>query len=807
MVTLALGIGAATAAYSAMYALVLRPRGFESDGLIGVKYAIAANAPAPVSFRDYRQVEARQQALASLAAWVNVPSVTIASGDRSEFVQLEAVTGSYFDTLRVQPAAGRLIQPADDEPGAEGVIVLADWAWRQLFDADPAIVGRTVRIAQRPVQVVGVAPAGFRGADTLLVTQYAGWVPLSFVPSIRDQRPLRVAGRLAPGRGVDSAGAELEAIGRRLDAEDPLPPASLAGGASRPRTRSWSAVAFDDSIGVASASEGGRIVMALPLLVLLVACTNLTNLVVSRGTARRQELAIRGALGGSRWRLIRDELGETVVLAGTGGFLGALVTHGLLTWTVATLREPLAPYLPMTRIEWRLEPVVFVAAGGAALLAMVVAGLLPAWQMTRAGRLPGLTTDPLGALPRWRGRSNLIALQVGVSVALFLLTVIAVRFIVVPPNRSPLGDLGRGLERIVVASVPLTAQQLDEPRARETLDRIVRSARAMPGLEDVALASEIPGLGFVGGRSGAFIAPAGEALVTKSRPGVETSPSAPLVSVTPEFFDLLHLRPAAGRLLSDDDRAGSRTAMVVNARLAERLFGQAAAVGRVVRLERQVRDPVAEEAVVVGVLAASDLDSDQDRQGVAYVPFAQQYAPTMIVLGRSASADSRPMVGALTSAIRRVDPGLAVLISGRADVMAAGPFAFLRFLATVCGGLATLALVLAMGGLYGVLSHVVAHRNREMGIRIALGAEPRRIVRMILRNGFRPVVEGLFIGVASAWVIRQILQLGFTATLSSLDVTMVALAVLPLIAAASIAAYLPARRASRVDPNVALRDL
>jgi putative ABC transport system permease protein len=816
VVTLALGIGAATAAYSALYTLALRPPGFDPAGLVLISRtnAVPRGTLARVSWTDYRRVRDEQRSLATLAAWTAALNLVLTSSGSSTFVDVEAVTGSYFGMLRIRPLLGRLLQPADEAPDAPPVLVLSESTWHSQFAGNPAVVGTSVTLAHRRIEIVGVAPAGFRGATTMLVSQYAGWVPLSFVPAVRDRAVLAVGGRLGAGRRLGGAAAELATLGRSFDLADPLPPLVLPGGHAQPRLRAWSAVAYRDTLAAAGATDAGRILIALPALVLLVACTNLTNLVLSRGTARRQAFAIRRALGGSQWRLIREEFGEIVLLAGAGGALGTLVTHAVLTWTVNTLSEPLAALAPAVTIEWRMQPVVFVAAGGAAVLAMLVGGLVPAWRLTRPTISRGLTADSLGALPRWRGRSNLIALQVAVSVTLFLLTAIAVRFTNHPPASAPLQRLGQGLDHLAVASVPLTAQQIDERRARATLDAIVANAATRPDVERVALANALPGLAFVGDSVHAYLQPVGEPLVT-SGSGALRSPDAPLIIASPEIFSTLHLSAASGRLFTADDRAGAGRVIVLDRTLARRLFGQAPAVGRTVQLARTDAPDRRDDAVVIGVLAPSPLDGTAGLAtdpgghdpGVAYVPFAEHDADTMLIVARSRSGDPRALVGTLTLAIRRVDPGLAVASAGRADVMAAGPLIFLEYITTVTAGLATLALVLAMGGLYGVLSQVIAQRTREIGVRMALGAEPGRITRMVLRDGFRPVLEGLFIGLGSAWTIRQLAQMGFTATLSSIDPVLVATAAAPLLVAAAVAAWLPARRASRVDPTVALRDL
>jgi predicted permease len=822
VVTLALGIGAATAAYSALYAVALRPQAFDQAGLAIVTRtnATVADVPALVSWPDYNDLVAQQRGFSSVAAWMPVRGIRLTAPGGAEMVHVEAVTGGYFATLGVRPAMGRFIQPADDA-GASPVLVLSQTTWRSQFDGDPAVVGASVRLGGQTVTIVGVAPTGFRGAASMLVSQQAGWVPLTFVPRLggaaaalfgshdRARARLAVAGRLARNVALDDSAVEVATIGQRLDVVEPLP-AREASGAERPAvrpTRAWSVIPADRTRASLAASETGRLVLALPALVLLVACTNLANLVLSRGSGRRQEIAIRGALGASRWRVIREELGETMLIASAGGALGALVAHGLLVWTTATLGEVMTSLMPGIRIEWRLEPVVFIAAGAAALLAMVMAGLVPALHLTRRASARTLTVDAIASLPRWRGRSNLIALQVGVSVTLFLLTAISVRFLASPPENAPLQRLGQGLERVAAATVPFDSQQYSPAQAREALDRILRQVRLSPGVEigTAAVASEIPGLGSVPGDD------LGQWHVARA---ASSMPSASLVAASPEFFAAFRLTPERGRLFDAGDGTGAARVIVLNQQAANGFFGGSNPVGRTMTLEHTrgaAAGPAATfTATVIGVLSSSAIDAPAGpRRGppaIAYVPFAQQDAPAWTVLARSTSDEARPIVATITSAIRRADVELAVRQAGRADVMARGPLIIVRYLATVAGGLATLALVLAMAGLYGVLSHVVARRTREMGLRIALGADPGRILRLIARDGARPVLEGLFIGLGSAWVIRQVAQHGFTGTLSGIDANLVLMAAGPLLAAAAVACYIPARRAARVDPNVALRE-
>jgi predicted permease len=825
VITLGLGIGVATAAYSGMYAFALRPRAFDTRGVVLLNQTTARDPTdaVPITWVDFEDLRSQQRSAPPLAAWTGLSGVPLTSPSQSNLAGIELVTGNYFQTLGVRPALGRMLQPTDDIPGAAPVAVLADSAWRVQFDADPDVVGTVSRIGGVAVEIVGVAPPGFRGVTSAAVGINAAWVPVSLGPalsprfeSFRDPArragpAFRAFGRVRPPATIEAATAEVRTISARLDTTTPLPRYQSADPAvaALPRTRNWSLISLDESSASFSASEAGRMVLALPVLVLLVACTNLANLFLSRSTTRRQEIAVRAALGASRAQLVRLEMSEAALVGAAGGLVGGLVAHGVMTWAMGVLGEPLAVLTPQLTLLWRIEPMFFAATGAGALLSMVVAGLIPALHLTRSHVGRALTVDTMASLPRWRGRSNLIALQVGVSVALFLITAVSVRFVVKPPDDRNLVPTA-GFERLAVATVPFGRLGIDEARARETLDTIVAAVRTAPGVDAASIVSGLPDFRFVrGGAAAAF-------LTTPEKP-FDADPTgrgvrAGLVSASPDAFATVGVPLVAGRLFGVGDVAGAPRVIVLSEGLAAQLFESGPAVGRLVLVSAEADAATAAwttvEATVIGVVGNVGGGPDPwNRRRAVWMPFAQQYVPTMGVFARSKDEDARSIVTVLSDAMRRADPDVAALAIGRADIIVNGPLVFLRFIATSAGSLGTLALALAMAGLYGVLSHVVSRRRREMGLRIALGADRARILRLIFRGGFRPVLEGIFIGYGVAWVLRQLVQVGFTGSLSAIDVAMVSSAAVPMLGAAAIACYLPARRAARVDPNVALKDL
>lgn len=809
VLTLALGIGITTTAYSILYGLLWR------DSAVADPARLLA-LPRPVAWADYLDLRRQQTVFADVAAQAEF-NTSLVARDTVELVRGEAVSGGYFQALGVTASMGRLLQPADDEPGAPGAVVLSAAIWRSQFGADPAVIGTSVRLARRVFEVVGVAPDRFAGIDVVMMRPVGAWITLEaaraaaadlgapygrgFDPGNRDIAWLTVLARLAPGRGAPDAETETAAIARRLDGTAPLrQPPGIGSVNTRAPVRDWTPRPALDRSRLARATEVARVMLAMPALVLLVACTNLASLALSRGLARRYELSVRQALGGSRWRLMRTPLIESSVVAVLGGLGGTLITWALLRWTSATFERTFGSLTPV-RLEGRLEPVVLAATGVAMLLALAVAGLVPALRLTRGNLQRFLSAEVTSAgLMRWRGRSNLIALQVAVSVALLLIAALAVRTL--PAMRRAPGP-GRDLDRVAIVEVPFRRQVPDVERMRLTVDAIVAETSRTPDVRGAAAA------GLITSRGARLALP--DARTTAQGPGDFVK----LVIGTTGIFGALDLPIVAGRPFDDRDRPGGVSVVIVNQALARHLFGQTtAAIDRQVlmrepteRLAAAWADSDVETVTIVGVTADSTLDRLGRPEPVLYRPFEQGPDPDVLFLARSATLDSAALAGVLRTAVRRTDADLAVRYSGGAQQLFQTQAIAVGLAAAVIASLAAIALVLAMAGLYGVLSHVVHHRTREIGVRMALGASAGRIARLIVGDGIRPVAEGLFIGLGAAFAIRALIQSNFSQPVSAFDPVATIGAVIPLLIAAAIACYAPARRASRIDPNVALREM
>ena len=819
--TLGLGIGAVTAVYSVVHALVLKAPAVPGIDSVLKLYHWPPDDTSVVTFSwpDFQALKARQTTFTKVAAWSRF-SHAMALPDGSRTFQGEFVDGNYFDVLRVQPALGRLLQPGDDDPASPAVMVIGDTFWRSAFAGDPAVVGRTVTINGNRFEVVGVAPAWFRGVNAPNVMTAAAWIPIGqrFLarregsrqfrdPNDVNNRFVHGIGRLRDDRTSADAATELRLLGQQLDATVPL--TSERDAAKRPRpdtSRQWSIRPMADSpLGddlQEMAAPLSASVMTAVGLVLLVVCTNLANLLLARGASRRQEIAVRLALGASRPRLIREQIIESTMLAAAGGVVGLIVSRGLMVWLAADI--PVGDGIGQTMsVRPELNTSVFALAIGATLGALLSFGVVPAWHSTR-GHVRDVMSDASGgALPRWRGRRYLIAGQVAVSLVLLGMTAVSLS----QSARRILGDPGYDVERLSLVSLDTSLAGMSESRVRASLDLALTRVRALPGVTEVTLSSRLPA-----GAGGTYVY-----TTTPDRPlrlddGFAGWAMKPVIA-TPSFFEVAGVPVTSGRAFDTRDAAGAPAVVVLSERAASQLFGSTAVVGRMVELKRQdslgAPETPIRHATVIGI--ARDTDTTEPVRdhgggnGLVYLPFAQEFSDRMLVIART-DADPNTIAGAMRAAVVNAEPQLTILNAATAEAYLNSSDAVFGVAAGVTGALGGFALALSLIGLYGVLSFVVARRSREIGVRIALGARPDQVRRMMLADGLKPVVWGLVIG---SVLLMPIMMSPFVIGLPATAANTVAVLLVPvlMLASASAAAYWPARRASRTDPNVALRQL
>ena len=783
--SLALGVGATTAVYSAIHSMLWRSTGVEDADRVVM---VARSSPAggrveAVTRQDLDALPSIEACCERVAASARV-AITLGHGTWTEGFQGEAVTGEYFHLLGVRAAAvGRIILGSDDDPSSSPVAVLSHRLWRTRLAADPAIVGRVLRLNGQPVEVAGVLPPSFTGLGRFAGTDV--WVPVSTLPAERLSR-FTVLGRLRDGASVSHAAREFAAASRRLDAV-PLAEGSAAA-------RQWSAVSYADALGDPPGGlPYGAIVMALVGLVLAVASANLANLVLGRGASRRQELAVRRALGASRWRLVREQLAESAIVALLGAAGAYVVVRVLLVALAIDL--PVRPQI--VQLDPQLNQPTLLVAAAALLAALVVMGLLPAWQLTRQEVRPLMTSDPGGVGQRWwRGQKRSVTWQVAMSLGLLLVAVTCIRVVV----DVALHDSGVDVERLAIGYLSKPRDWSPE-RSLQAFDGLVATVRAQPGIEAAAVSSGLP----FGTR------PPGVSVTTVDRPfGVGVNDiDATLVAATPGIFRVAGISILRGQAFDARDTA---SVVVLSAQTAQRLFGTIDVVGRDMRLRDwppRADDRAGRTVRITGI--ASDTDTSRlfsRDQGALYVPLGQHSESAFMNLTLVARTPEDPdvVLPRLRTAAALTDPDLAIGPgSGSGRMVLAGAYEGLRILAILLGSLGALAVVLSMAGLYGVLSHVTVRRTREIGLRMALGAGRRDVLRLVLTDGLRPVLEGIVIGLVIATAARLILNSVNPAMENTAAATSV-LACLPLVLAALVACYLPARRAARIEPSQALRD-
>ena len=779
---LGLGIGATTAISSALSRALLQPLPFrEPERLVAVHRITPQSGPlggwsqSPANYADLRDRSRRIEGFAAVtwgSAIVNLP-------DESFHASQLRVSGNFFTTLGATAQRGRLILPEDDADGAPWAAVMSDDLWRARFGADDRMVGRTLTINGQPTTIVGIAPRDFRvplGNNSFRADL---WMPIRFTPeqqATRNSNYLQTFGRLAPDASVEAAEAELRSIFVNIVAENPR----LKGDNVR--------VAPLHAESVKNVRKPLILLMAAVVAVLLIAATNVAALLLARGVQRQRELAVRAALGASRWDSMRPALMESAVLTAVGVLLGvALASAGVKT--IGLLAAANVPQVS----GLRLNPGVL---GFALLLSVVVAavcGAAPAWRST--------TVDPQDALRGGRGggmgRSHQRALRslVVLEISLSLVLLISAG-LVLKGFASLLGkDPGFDADRILTLRISTSATRYpDNNGTRDFLEPAMAAMAAVPGVEAAASITSVPYVQW-GNNSG--IRYEGAPDEPGRRPIVEQR------RVTLGFFDVTKQRLVAGRLLTpgDNELPASPLVVVVNEALVKRDFRNRNPIG-----QRFYRGDTT-FATIVGVVSdIKNMGPVADPAPEMYWNYRQGGAGTTSadVMVRVRSGDPAAVAPALRQALRGVDATAAVAnVAPMSDVIARS-LGSPRFYFSLLGTFAGIAVVLAIAGLYGVVSYAVAQRTRELGIRSALGSSSGRIVRLIAVEGFQLVAVGIVLGLAGGAIVTRLMTFMLYGVSPTDGRTWLAAAAAMLVVGMG-AALIPARRAARVDPLIAIK--
>jgi putative ABC transport system permease protein len=784
LLTLALGIGVNSSAFSVLNALLLHPLAYpQPDRLVRV-FQTQPDSPrpsflhAPANFLDQRQ---QNGVFERMAAWQPTTFNLGEPGQPADRVPGLAVTADFLPLLGIGPELGRVFTPDEDRPGGNAVIVLSHGAWLQRFGGDAGIVGRTVRVNGEPVTIIGVMPAAVD--DFLLWGDVALWRPLALSEPTRLDRnnnTLHVAGRLKSGISLAAAQTAMDTLAGRLARDYPQFNAQ-SGLRLIPLGRS-----AQDDIG-----RGVTwMVMGLAAFVLLIACANLANLQFARNAARGREHAVRAALGASRAQLLRHVLTESLLLS----VLGGLLALGVAIWTNDVLGRFFI-WGDHVGLELPLDGRVLGFTFAVSLLTGLAFGVAPAW--LAAGANVGETLKP-GA----RGSTSGPAQQrvrhalIVAEVALALVLLSGAGFFLRGLQRFATREPGWRTDGLLTAYVSLKGQTYATTAAREAFFRHLQErVAALPGVEQVAVGSSLPTWGF--GNNNSFV------VEGRPEPAPNRAPSAAAADILPGYFATLGIRILSGRDFNAGDREDTPAVVIINESMARRYWPGENPIGqRIGGATPFMNRPREVIGIVSDVRPLAQLGATEGGNQM-YRPIAQRGPTLATVALRAASAPST-----LAPQLRRVVAGLDadVAVTGISTVRqdASRSLASLQLAAWTLVGFAGLGVLLAAVGIYGVIAHTVAQRTNEIGIRMALGAQVRDVFALILGRGLKLTFMGVALGLGGAYGVSRLLH-AITPEFSAANAGLTAMITLFLVTISALACWLPARRATKVDPMIALR--
>ena len=780
VLTLAIGIGATTAIVTVLHGVLLRPLPYSDPDRLVVLLHGGSGPVSPADYRDYRRQAVSFDAISAAQAW----SATLTGTGAPERLQGLQVSPDLFATLGVPAALGRTFAPGEDQPGRDRVIVISHGLWERRFARDPQAVGRRIVLDGEPHTVVGIMPQGFHFAPFWITTATL-WRPLTLAHRIDDRggRSLRLFARLRSGATLEAAQSDAGTIAARLASAYPATNARLG----------IEVVPLHEKV-VGAIRPTLLLLGATAALVLLVACVNVASLQLVRGSARQRELAVRAALGAGRGRLARELLAESLIVSAAGGVLGVL----LAAWAVGWIGTLLPPGSLPRQPEIGLDAAVLAVATAAAALSALLAGLAPAVPLSRVPVHDALRDGARGATEAAGGRRlrrALLAVELALAMALLagagLMGRTLLRLQAVDPGFDP--------ESLLTFAVSLGGTPHDDVNRRVPFfDRVAETLGRLPGIETVGAINHLPLAGdtwrlrfHIEGRA----AP---------RPGEE--PRATWRLVRSGYFEAMGLPVRQGRRFDDRDREGGLPVAIVNEAMAARHWPDRSPVGSRVRIGLAEDDP---QLTVVGVVA----DARQDEwtgpvPEEIYVPHAQHaadFGSGELTFVLRTDGDPAAMSAAVQREVWRLDDTVPVTHVAPMRQVIADRLWRSRVTAAILGAFGLVAIALAALGVYGVSAYVMGRRTREIGIRMALGARPAQVRRLALADTLAPVAAGIVAGCAGALALGRLIE-GLLYDVQPDDPVSFGGAVLTLGVVAMAAGWIPARRASRLDPNSVLRE-
>ena len=798
ILTLALGIGANTAIFSVSNALLLRSLPVpQPEQLVTVSRGDGSGEP--LSYPDFRALRERNEALLGLAA-SHFAEVSFGNGIRSELLRGELVSSDYFDVLRVRLALGRGFL-LEEERSAQPVVVLSHGVWQSRFGGDAQIIGKTITLHRQRYTVIGVAPAGFNGMTEMFRTDL--WLPLQMLPQARPlfltslsnryDQLFAAIGRLKTGVTLPQAQAALETINRQIEIAEP-PPAERQRDPNEDR-----ALKLTHPQGInlphfrRRAQQATALLFVVVGIVLLIACANVANLLLARAAVRRKEIAVRLALGASRFRLVRQLLTESVLLGllGAGGGL-------LLAFWINRVLMALKPPMPESwgfRLDLQLDATVL---GFTLLLAFAVSlffGLVPALAASKPDVVHALKDETgvqarRGLFRRFNLRSVLVVAQLAVSLLLLIAAGLFIRSL----QQMQKVDPGFQTENRLALSFNLDQEGYDEAKGRAFARQLLGRMGTLPGVQSAALANYLP-LGFM-----ALAEPV--AVDGRTTPSDSQPPMAAAQRVGPDYFRTIGTPLVRGRGFSAEDAPNTPAVAIINETLAHRFFPNEDPIGKRLRIGNPESNPLRRE--IIGVVKDTMLRSlGEEPMAVTYRPLAQQHSQWLTLVVHTAG-NPKALLPAIRREVQALDENLPAQEIKTLDEIVAFSFWPMRMGAGLVGAFGLLGLLLASVGLYGVMSYAVAARTREIGVRMALGARRGNVLSLVIGQGMKLALAGVALGlVASVALARTIKNLLFG--VSDTDPLTFASVSLLLTVVALLACSLPARRAIKMDPMKALR--
>jgi putative ABC transport system permease protein len=783
ILTLALGIGANTAIFSFVDAVLLERLPYPHPEQIVMVWEKPPggdrNGISTMNFLDWR----RQNTVFTAMAARTGASLTLTGGDRPLQLQGARVSSSFFNIFGVKPMLGRTFAPDEDRLGKNHVVVLSHRAWESRFGADPKIIGHTISLNNKPYTVIGVMPARtpFDRSHNLV------WIPLAFEPKemTRDYHWMICWARLRPGVTLQQAREQMKSIAARIAHDYPE------------SNKGWSATVdrFQDIFVDQNLRQSLWVLFAAVGAVLLIGCVNLANLLLARGASREREVAVRSALGASQSRLARQFLTETALLSGFGGVAGLLVGYGLMK-----LFKPWTPLFNLpVEADVQLNGHVLLFAAAVAIATGIVFGIAPAIRSARSDLVESLKEGGRTATSgtgRKQVRNGLVVAEVALAFVLVSGAGLLVR------SFYRLQEVDPGFESTNVISMwlPMTsAQYPNGPRIISYLDQVREKLDGLPGVLTTATTSALPLEGWSDGMP----------FLIEGRPFVDMAnrPSAGFKEVSPSYLSALHMRLLKGRWLAETDIAASVPVLVINEPMASRYFKGEDPIGKRILVQQIIPgQPALGPEIpwqVVGVVAEEKSDGLDVSSPGMYVSYKQSPTTGTALVIRAAMQPGR-LVKSIEAAIWQLNEHQAVDDIKTLDEIKSDSLGANRLRATLLGIFAALALLLAAIGIYGVISYSVAQRTHEMGVRAALGASQWDQLRLVLSGGMALTALGLGIGVLGALALTGLLASLLFGVSPHDPWTLTAAAVI-LAAVAAAACYIPARRATRVDPMVTLR--